>query len=133
MTNKTKEQIRVIRDLKGKVNSKLKGNSGESITETLVALLIASLALVMLAATINAVSNMVLRTRDKLKNYYAANEYVINMDKDAEVDSKIAEKDELGVITIKEGNNTLNVGVTTFTNKVFSNKQVMSYRVNSGN
>lgn len=58
------------------IRRKLSGDAGESISETLVALLIGALALVMLAGAISAGSNAIARGRQKLEKYYALNESV---------------------------------------------------------
>lgn len=58
--------MRVVRD-------KLKSTSGESIAETLVAVLISAFALLMLAGTVNTSSNLITRSQDSLGNYYEAN------------------------------------------------------------
>ncbi len=59
--------------MKHLVINKLKSNSGESIAETLVAVLIAAVALLMLAGTVNTASNLISNSQDKLKQYYEAN------------------------------------------------------------
>ena len=53
-----------------KIRNKLKSTAGETIAEVLIALLISSLALVMLAAMINASSNMILKTQKTMNSYY---------------------------------------------------------------
>lgn len=70
------------KSLTEQVNKKIRSNAGESITETLVALLIAALAIVMLAGAVAAASNMVLTARNKLDKYYDANEKVVQMGND---------------------------------------------------
>ena len=55
-----------------KVTQKLKSSSGESFAELLIALLISSLALMMLAGMINASANMVSTSRKTLENYYGS-------------------------------------------------------------
>lgn len=59
--------------LKSTVGKKLKSNSGESIAETLVAVLISAFALLMLAGTVNTASNLITKGQDNLGKYYAAN------------------------------------------------------------
>ena len=54
------------------VMNKLRSRSGETITETLVALLISALALVMLAGVIASSSRIVTRSRAKIQEYYSA-------------------------------------------------------------
>ena len=51
---------------------KLKSTSGESIAETMVAVLISALALLMLAGTINSSSRIITNTQTKLIEYYNA-------------------------------------------------------------
>lgn len=53
--------------------NKISDNSGETLGETLVSLLISALALVMLAGAISAASGIILRSRDRINNYYAQN------------------------------------------------------------
>lgn len=58
--------------------NKLKSTSGESIAETLVAVLIIALALLMLAGTINTASNLITQSQGKLKEYYKENNNLVN-------------------------------------------------------
>ena len=55
---------------------RLRSQTGESITETLVALLIASLGLIILAGAISATSRVVLKTDHVLEEYYHQNNAV---------------------------------------------------------
>ena len=52
---------------------KVRSRAGETIGETLVALLISSLALVMLAGTITAASSIIRNSKDKMDSYYKQN------------------------------------------------------------
>ena len=61
------------------MRNKIKSKLGETIAETLVALLISSLALVMLAGAITASSGIVNKSSKKIDEYYTANEKLINM------------------------------------------------------
>ncbi len=54
------------------IYEKLRSRAGESISETLVALLISSLALVMLAAMITSTSRVVKQSKLKMDDYYQA-------------------------------------------------------------
>ncbi len=56
---------------------KLVSTSGESIAETLVAVLIAALALLMLSGTIITASNLITNSQDKLEDYYQANNTLV--------------------------------------------------------
>ncbi len=59
--------------MKDRMTRKLKSRSGESIAETLVAVLIAAFGLLMLAGTINSASNLITNSKKKLSEYYEAN------------------------------------------------------------
>lgn len=56
---------------------KLRSRAGESIGETLVALLISSLALVMLAGAIGAAARMVTRSKTAMEAYYATDKGMV--------------------------------------------------------
>ncbi len=108
----------MIASIKRKINSQ----TGESITETLVALLIAALALVMLAGAMSASTNIVLRSREKLKSYYDENE------KDSGIVKK-ASKDNSGIISIsEEGVMLQSISVYYFKNDVIGKMPVVSYK-----
>ena len=53
-----------------KILLKIRSQSGESIGETLVALLISSLALVMLAGAVSSASNIITRSNQVMSDYY---------------------------------------------------------------
>lgn len=53
---------------------KLKGQAGESISEVLIALLISSFALVMLAGMISASSQIITKSNSIIERYYAGEE-----------------------------------------------------------
>ena len=55
---------------------KLRNRAGETLTETLVALLIASLALVMLASMISSTTRIVTQSKTRLETYYKNNNQV---------------------------------------------------------
>lgn len=58
------------------VSKKLKGQSGETLTETLVALLIAALALTMLAGMISSTTRIVTQSKTTMKSYYDKNNMI---------------------------------------------------------
>ena len=51
---------------------KLRSRKGESIGETLVALLISALALLMLAGAVSSAANIVTTSKNKMETYYTA-------------------------------------------------------------
>ena len=63
--------------MKRKILKKISGQSGETIAETLVALLIASLALMMLAGAVSSAMNVVTRSKKAMDDYYTVNNAVV--------------------------------------------------------
>ena len=57
-----------------RIIKKIKSQAGETIAEVLVALLISSVALVMLAGMIASTTSMVTQSKSKMEKYYEANE-----------------------------------------------------------
>ena len=53
-----------------KMLKKLRSTAGESIGETLIALLISALALGMLAGAVSSASNIITRSNDAMNDYY---------------------------------------------------------------
>ena len=60
-----------------RITRKRSSKAGESIGETLVALLISALALVMLAGAVSAGMRVVTRSKDKMEVYYKVNNAVV--------------------------------------------------------
>ena len=54
-----------------KIKAKLRGRAGESIAETLIATLIAALALVMLAGAVASAARIITTSRDAIEEYQA--------------------------------------------------------------
>ena len=57
--------------MKARIMAKLRSCAGESLAETLFALLISALALLMLAGAVSAGTRVILLSEDKLSEYYA--------------------------------------------------------------
>lgn len=68
-----------MRSSKDSIKNKLRSRAGETITETLVSLLISALALVMLAGVISASSRIVNRSKAALDAYYDACNAMVEM------------------------------------------------------
>ena len=107
--------------------NKTRRTSGETIAETLIALLISSLALVMLAGVISSSSNLVDKSRSTLDAYYTANEENGIIDQSGEGSG--------ATITIKDTGydgklSDTAYSVTYYTNAKFSRTPVISYRIN---
>lgn len=104
-----------------KLRKKLNSRSGETITETLVALLISALALVMLAAAISSAASVITRSREKLDAYYLENEKVIN---------RVANGTNDITITLKEMNDNITqqtIAAKFYKNEEFTRNLVISY------
>ena len=110
--------------MKKQLQKKLRGKAGETLTETLVALLIASLALVMLAGAISSASGVVTKSRDKLGAYYAANEASNGL-------VKRESGGNPGSITLSDpgsANPGKQYDITYYENEEFSNTPVIAYK-----
>ena len=57
--------------MKQKIIRKLQSKAGDSIAEVLIALLISSLALVMLASMISSSANMITKSKSNMDDYYS--------------------------------------------------------------
>lgn len=114
-----KKEIRIMKriHIPEKVNKKLRDRAGESLSETLVALLISAFALVMLAGAIATASRIVMVSRDKLEHYYDENENLATMETSD------------GTLTMKFSNSTVKIPVYYYENDVFgTNKTVVAYK-----
>lgn len=110
-------------DMKDRMARKLKSRAGESIAETLIGLLIASLALVMLAGAIATATRLVLTSKDKMDRYYLADGAMASHD-GASTRSSVKLTDADGTV-----NQTMHVEI--YTNNVFANP-VYAYTVTTG-
>ena len=107
-------------DIRGKVKTKLRSSRGESISETLVAVLISALALVMLAGAIATASRLVTSSRTKLGRYYDSNNAMVTMEHpNGYVD-----------ITISDGTKSVLLSSVPYAhNTVFASNPVVAYKL----
>ncbi|MBQ6401262.1 MAG: hypothetical protein IJI20_03135 [Firmicutes bacterium] len=98
-----------------KLLSKVRNKAGETIGETLVALLISSFALVMLAGAISASSGMITKSTDAMQAYY-------------EESNEIVEGSDSGTITLKVNGSTYSENVAVEYGKE-SKFDVVAFRV----
>ena len=86
------------------IMNKLRSNAGESIGETLVALVISALALAMLAGVIATASRIIDVQKNKLDDYYRANEFlVIQAAGEGTVGTVVIEGSETNVVEDDQG------------------------------
>ena len=108
-----------------RTRKKLKSQAGETLTETLVALLIAALALTMLAGAIASSFGVIQRGREKLDQYYTANEAADGV-------VKMSGDGTAGKVTLTDAENQLSHGdinVSYYTNDKFNNMPVVAYKI----
>ncbi len=104
-------------------NRKLKSRKGESIGETLIALLISALALVMLAGAISATARMITVSDKQMGKYYDGdNKLVAQTDNDGVLSVTIAGEETADV-------NELHNNVKYYNNDAFVNKPVVAYKL----
>lgn len=111
----------IMREI-GKAQRKIRQQSGETIAETLVALLISSIALMMLASMISATANLVTKSETKMGEYYTENAKLENSETSAKT---------LTISITSEGEDGIRLNMTVEdvpyqTNSVF-NKTVVAY------
>ena len=99
------------------VIGKIKSISGESIAETLIAVLIAAFALLMLAGTVNTSTNLVKKSQTILTEYYKKNN---------EMESRNGKS--LGTATVEIYGISQNV--TLYQNDAFKSNPVIAYSKN---
>ncbi len=114
-----------------RITAKLRSHSGESISETLIALLIVLLSLTMLTGAISAASGLVLKSKDKIKKYYTVDALLVNDDTSSSVDNYAFSDVTITLTeTTSSGIASEEVGCTYYENTVFTDrKPVISYAV----
>ena len=102
---------------------KLRSRAGESLTETLVALLISALALLMLAGAVTSATRVITRSKDKMTEYYAA-------------DAALANRTGTGnTLTVSLSDGSLNlegIQVAYYENDAFPSRPVIAYAETGG-
>ena len=100
-----------------RIRKKLHSRSGETIAETLIALLISALALVMLAGAISAGTRIILQSENTIQAYYQENNKLATpAGSTANIEISIKLADETDVIPVQYG-----------TNSTFGSKPVVAY------
>lgn len=108
----------ILNRIEKEIKRKISRNDGDSIAEVLIALLISSLALVMLASMITSSSRMITGSREKLETYYenssSLNEIGTSNSTTVSVTGDVAQK----------------YSVYYSVNNTFSNRPVVSFQYN---
>lgn len=105
--------------MKGRLRARLKGRAGESIAETLIALVIACLAITMLAGIITSSTRLISQSKDALADYYEANNAIAD---ETAADPKTAS------VTIEGDGVTQTDGIKYYTNSKLSGRLVIGYK-----
>ncbi len=109
-----------------KLLHKLRGQVGESLAETLVAVLVIALAMTILAGMIGAAGNMVKTSETKMNEYYESNVKLENFSEAGGTATvNITASGEAASIT----GNIESVTVEYLINRVFSDHPVVAYRL----
>ena len=117
-----------MRDMMKKASRKLKSRAGESIGETLVALLISALALVMLAGAISATGRMITASDKQLGKYYDGDKRLVTLtasESDGGTLNSLTIKGE-GTAAVQEVHNNVPYSI----NNAFTSKPVVAYKLN---
>ena len=108
------------------IQNKLSSRAGETISETLISMLIASLALVMLAGAVSSASAIITKSKDKLGDYYRENEKLVAVAPSASPSSPTIVIKEIAPHS-EDKLRDQSVQVVYVENRTFSNKTVVSY------
>ena len=108
---------------------KILSNVGDSIAEVLIALLISSLALVMLASMITTSSKLITGSKTKMKDYYAATSVLNSFDEsEMPADNGFTLNNGTSAVEIKiNGTKTDDYDVDYYGIK-FQNEPIISYK-----
>lgn len=115
---------------------KLRNCAGESISETLVSMLIASFALLMLAGAITTATGIVQTSKKKISNYYERDNLVVDKMNGVSTASEPTKKTITIALTVStstgEEEKTQSFSVDCYENSVFEDKVVGTYVLAGG-
>ena len=109
--------------MKSKWKTKLNSNTGESIAETLISLLIVSLGLLMLAGAISAASRSVQSSNEKMGEYYNANDSMVKQER-SNGNSSVTISSKRGDFSLKDAS----YPIQYYQNTVLGDKKVTTYK-----
>ena len=127
-----------------RIRKKLRGQAGETIAETLVALLISVLALTMLAGAVSTASRIITQSEERMKDYYSATDDMVNRLNGATAETSEHVSKSNKTVSIKAGDTEAvylpwkdadgkldlqsTPSITCYTNNVFAGKPIVAYR-----
>ena len=103
---------------------KIRNNNGESIAETLIALLVAALGLIILASAINSTSKIITTSNNKIKEYNEKDKIVVQQ--------KVETDTTAGTISfnnekISYESGSIDIDIYIFKNDVMNSNEVISF------
>lgn len=103
---------------------KIRNNNGESIAETLIALLVAALGLIILASAINSTSRIITSGNNKIKEYNEKEKIVVQQ--------KVETDTATGIISfnnekISYESGSIDIDINIFKNDVMKSNEVISF------
>lgn len=115
-----------------KISRKLRGKTGESIGETLIALLISSLALMMLAGAVSSAGRIVQQSKAAFEDYCTRNNALANQSASPAGTLTVSFSDKLNPVesfTFTDTEEPLSVNY--YINDKYSRHQIVSYTLAS--
>lgn len=106
---------------------KLRSRAGESISETMVSVLIAALSLVMLAGAVTSASNSIAKSKEKLNAYYDVNEMLVQKSVSNSGNTPTAVKYDAAATVKMDGSPWASKPVKCYENRTFSTDLVIVY------
>ncbi len=108
---------------------RLKSKKGESISEVLIALLISALAIVLLAGMINASTEMIQKSKDKMDKYVNAENGIVEQNTNGTEPGSVTTKVNGRETKLSDDSPNYVVPVQYYTNGESGSNTVRSYKV----
>lgn len=125
MPGRMERILRCVSTIRKRAVSRMGSRAGESIAETLIALLISTVALMMLAGMISTGTHLITRSRQTLRTYYSENNRLEQKEDGAAGSLRISLKFKEGDIPEDS------TEAVYYENTTIGRKSVMSYRADS--
>lgn len=108
---------------------RLKDTKGESLSEVLISLLIAALAIVLLAGMINASTSMVTKSKERMEQYVSGENEMVKQSGNAVGSGQVQFESNGAPIKLNDDPSDTNVEVDYYTNGASGRYEVRSYKV----
>lgn len=115
-----------MKDFKQRAVRMLTSNAGESIGETLIALLISALALVMLAGAISSTARMITASDKQMGKYYNGDDNLVKQTTQGGNPLTVTITGENGTVKTIESHTSK---IRWYKNDAFANKPVVAYKL----